>query len=591
MPLGDFHLEKLQKQILDKCSGIPDVEDVWEEKPVSIEEFIKNPNFYGDGRENRVWPSLYEDLSDIFSGENGEPKYNTVVYLGGIGGGKSSAVGFVFSYMLYRLLCLRSPYKYFKMIDSTLAFMNLAPSGDKAKTIVFDKVVKTIERIGWFKDKKYLPDPRVRSRLNFPKGLCVVPGNSSQSFPLGADVYGGVIDEAAFFLNETSDPCEELYYALDERRKSRFGNRGLIMLVSSASVENAFIEKLALEGETNPNISVIRRTQWEAKPAHTYQPPLCGTTFKYSITHEKINGGVVTRNLNVPVEFEESVRRNPRRFLRDICAIPSSAIEPYFEDWERVVLNINKNRPDPIPDKGRDVPEGPIEVYRRLPPHIKGVGGGHYFMHVDLGSGKTGNCPCGVAIGHRGPDVVRGNQVSTTGVIDLITRFKGDRHHEIDFSQVREFIWLIARERNFQLVKITFDGWQSLEISQQLKADGFRVEMAQADFKCYETMKTMMYDGRLDYYYRESLFHELKRLELKNSKVLPALLSTKDESDCVARVCYMVVEEAVVAFDNAHTVKRRVRRGIVAPGLNSSTRVAQRGAIQNFQRRFGGKLY
>jgi hypothetical protein len=564
--LRDDIVQKLKKDIFNKAEAIPDVELTWEEKPVSPEEFVMSPDFYGDEKENRVWPAVLEDMNEIFSGTDYEPKYNTVVNLSGIGSGKSTFSAFIFNYLTYRLLCLRSPYKHFGMVEGTLAFMNLAPSATKARSIIFDKVVKAVERTAWFRDKGYLPDSHIRSELRFPKNINVVPGNSSKNFPLGADVYGGVIDEATFFLNQMEDPCKELYYSLDERRRSRFGNRGLILLISSANVETAFVEELMEESQTDKSIYAVRRAQWQAKPPRTYNPPLSEEYFPYTVTHEKPGGKIENKEIQIPVEFKERLERNPRRFLRDICAIPSLVIEPYFEDWDKVLTCVNKDRVDPAPDLGRNEPETPLELYKRLPDSFFGVSGTEYVCHVDLGTGKFGCCPCGIAIGHRGPDKKIFERDMPTGVLDLVARFKAPKGKEVSFSEVREFLWMLSRSRQFNFKRITFDGWNSLDSLATLRSLGFQCDISGADLGCYETMKTMIYDGRLNMYRNEVLMYELKRLELKGNRVEHALLSTKDEADCVARVCYMVTEKIAQQLEEGK-LKKRARMGTLTQGL------------------------
>jgi hypothetical protein len=107
----------------------------FEFEPVSPEEFLSSDGFYGDAEFERrngrreIWPWIYEEMQEVFSGPHYAPKYTTVVEIAGVGAGKSACVGVVFAYMAYWLHCLRKPASYFNLIEgSTIAFVNLAPS-------------------------------------------------------------------------------------------------------------------------------------------------------------------------------------------------------------------------------------------------------------------------------------------------------------------------------------------------------------------------------------------------------------------------------------------------------------------------------
>lgn len=104
----------------------------YEEIPVVIEEFLHNPDYLGSGLtddEGRftVFPYWVNLLKEIFP-DSYSTRYNMLVLSGAIGLGKSFVAVICMLYMLYRMLCLKDPYKHFGLqpIDHiTFSIMNI----------------------------------------------------------------------------------------------------------------------------------------------------------------------------------------------------------------------------------------------------------------------------------------------------------------------------------------------------------------------------------------------------------------------------------------------------------------------------------
>lgn len=581
----DKKLDKnLSSTIDDLLSSIPDdtaVENVWEEKPVSPAEFISGKEFLNDFK-GTIWPWVRQDLDIIFSGPNYDPICNLYLNSSGIGSGKSTMSSVLYSYLVYRLLCMRSPSNYFNLRDSVIAFMNMAPRAEQAKGIVFEKFSKTVKEIPWFKERKFFPDPKIESVLKFPKSIHVVPGNSSEKFPLGADLYGGIIDEACFYATPSKDPCEEIFYALDERRESRFGVNGLIVMISSAGSETCYMEKTLaavearrIEQGLGPNdivewnklkVFAKRRPIWECRPKKTFYPS--GKTFHYSVKRETATGVMISYDLDIPVELEERFKLQPEQSLRNLASIPTMTINPYIVEWERVLNNCNKARTDPFPDP--DGPISPVEVFRGLPDDFRGQDGVQYFCHVDLATGGSDGKgdACGLAIGHKGSGRMVGDISTQTSVLDLSIRFKAGPTKEIQLPEVFQFIVDMQTKRNFKFAKITFDGFQSVFIIQFLNSFGILAERDPVTKKDYDTMKDQLYNGALDYFYDTNLFRELKYLEDAGAmRPNHAINMHDDESDCVAKVCSAVCEGMPVE----EVVRKRWKGGSTGTSLTGGT--------------------
>lgn len=105
------------------------------------------------------------------------------------------------------------------------------------------------------------------SELEFPGRVRLAPGTSSMRSALGWNMFAFAVDEAAFGIeNERTDSIRELFSALNQRRRSRFGRCGWGGLFTSPGSEQGFVEIIAGEGdEWDATILVRRTTTWEAK--------------------------------------------------------------------------------------------------------------------------------------------------------------------------------------------------------------------------------------------------------------------------------------------------------------------------------------
>lgn len=104
----------------------------YEEIPVDIETFMRDPLYLGKGLTNEegvftVFPYWVKVLKKIFP-NNLETKYRTAIFSGAIGLGKSTIAVIGILYQLYRMLCLKDPYLFYGLqpVDLiTFAFMNI----------------------------------------------------------------------------------------------------------------------------------------------------------------------------------------------------------------------------------------------------------------------------------------------------------------------------------------------------------------------------------------------------------------------------------------------------------------------------------
>lgn len=122
----------------------------YEEIPVSIEEFIINPEYIGRSTDNgkALYP-YWKDLAvDIFKPGS---KVQELALTGAIGTGKSTIALICLSYVLYKLLCLREPAKYYQLLEGSkiaIALFNI--SVNQVYGIGYDKLQSLLKKSPWF---------------------------------------------------------------------------------------------------------------------------------------------------------------------------------------------------------------------------------------------------------------------------------------------------------------------------------------------------------------------------------------------------------------------------------------------------------
>ena len=555
----------LQDNIPEAAPGAV-VETELEYPIVSPEEFVLSDEYYGADQRDELHPDVYpviiDDMKEVFSGPNYAPKYRTFVDIEGTGSGKSTKAALFTTYSLYRLHCYRDPAKSLGLKSgSIIAFINMAPTAEQAKRLVFTRVGDAVKKISVFTKRNWLPNAEIESYLDFPKRILVVPGNSSKSFSLGYDLYGGVIDEAEHFTESiVIDPVEQLYDQLNDRRESRFHNDGLIVLISDARTSHCFLEKLASQSKADKTIFFKRRSRWEAKPELKRYP-----TFDYPVNIPTDDGGTQAIVLHPPEIYRKNFEERPGEALRTIAAIPTMTLTPFFGNWVAVIESIkaSKMRADPAPDNGTGNPLYPSDVYRMLPTDFQGLPGCGYYIHVDLArsvdAGIRSDC-AGFAMCHRGPDIKEGGQTWSKVYLDLSVRFKGSPTKPIKFGDVRELIYNLDKANGFKFNKITYDGWQSIESLDELSSFGYNVDKRSVGLSEFITLRDMIYGHRLDWFSDQRLMHELQTLEDCGNDAKATLGEHDDEAFAVAG-----------AVSNALGTGKstRARKGVLTMGIYS----------------------
>ena len=471
----------------------------YEHRVVDIRTFIDSEEYLNASKE--CWASIKDDLEELFAGD-----YTEAVFCEAIGAGKSFKSSIIIAYLVYRILCMKNPQETLGLAkDSSICFINMSVRADQSKRVVFNEIKGRIDNSPWF--RKYYPsDPNIRSELRFSKGVSIFPGNSRETFPLGLNILGGVMDEAAWYTeSQDHDVAEEIFNALHNRIKNRFGDRGLLVIISSPRYVDDFIEKKMRESQENKRIFARRKKLWESKPSTCFS----GEWIDFD-------------EYKIPADYEIESKRNPDIFKRDYMALPSLALEPYFKQYDLIEKCIDEKMKHPVDEKGKfkDWFLGKRKV--------------RYYVHIDLSLRRDAT---GIAMTHNDGDIV---------VVDLMMRIKPPIQGEIRFADIREMLFEL-KARGFKLAKVTYDGWQSIDSLQILRNNYINCDVLSVDRDtcAYDTLKERIYEGQFRCYRYEPFLQEIRRLELiEGKKVDHPPNSSKDCTDAVAGAVLTAVEQA-----------------------------------------------
>jgi hypothetical protein len=235
--------------------------------------------------ENGIYPAHKDDILAIYE-ENKKRPINLVVFVEGIGSGKSTKCSVITWLEWFKTTCQHNPQGFYGMMDDEIiAFISMNRSESQAKRVTLQKIFPKFQTP--FNNEYFPPSKRRGQEIWIPRNNTLVfAGTSSAASALGYNVKGGIVDEANF-LEVTEggkksqsaagkyDAAKEMHDAIMSRMRSRFISPitglldGMLFMISSSRYPDDFLEQKIKEhlklGEKS-HIFFRRRTLWEAKP-------------------------------------------------------------------------------------------------------------------------------------------------------------------------------------------------------------------------------------------------------------------------------------------------------------------------------------
>jgi hypothetical protein len=525
------------------------------ERPASIAEFL-GPSYLNIDK--NVRPGLRQVLLDIF-GEKSQPKslakYAEAMMTGAIGIGKTTFASIVLPYMVHWVLCIKDPQAFFNLMPgSRIAFMMMSTSEDQAREVIFADVVARIKHSPWF--KKWPQDPAFKNQMRWPeKDIWIVPGDSSETTFEGYNILGGVLDEMdSHRVTPKADYAQNGYNTISNRITSRFGDRGLLILIGQMKKASGFAAKMFNEFNENENAYTSRMTIWESFGWDKYLNKEGKRDSFFFDARRKIEVSALMVGLvdnpdimEIPNLYKKQFMNDPDKALKDLAGIPPMVGNPFIGMTYKI-------------DTARDawhnrfgVPDSPVLSdlsVLNFAPWFRARDRLRRALHVDIAYAEGGDA-LGIAMGHIRELKDVDDELQPVIVFDFVARMKPLPGQEIIIGDVRKIIYELRDQLGFRIETVTLDGFQSQDTIQQLRKRRFKAEYLSVDRNLlpYQDLRDALYEERLEFpKYMAPLKHGDTRLVEVTVQELMQLVDTgkkvdhppggsKDVADAMAGVC------------------------------------------------------
>jgi hypothetical protein len=518
----------------------------FEENPVDVKTFVESPDFLGQPPLSNIQYDIVEAMSQIYrkedlqvlmgteQGDRHFTKYtkNEIILQLGKGSGKDFVSTVACAYVVYKLLCLKDPARYYgKPAGDAIDIINVAINAEQAKNVFFKGFKSKIERSPWFAGKY---DPKVNS-IGFDKSITVYSGHSERESHEGLNLFMAVLDEISGFAtevgtgNDQGKTADNIYKAFRGTVDSRFPDLGKVVLLSFPRYNGDFISKRYEDVIMEKDV-IERRYKfvineelpkgpdnefeivWEEDHIASYKYP---RMFALKRPTWEVNP---TRKIDdFKIAFLTDLGDAMMRFL---CT-PTYSSDAFFKQKDKLEKCMTLRNP--------------IDNHKRFDLTFKPDPDKVYYIHADLAQVHD---KCAVAIAHVerwvNVQVIKDyEQVAPIVIVDAVAWWEPKVEGPVDLSEVKKWIINLRRE-GFNIGMVTFDRWQSFDIQQELKAVGMRTDTVSVAKKHYEDLAMMIYEERIAMPMIPLLLEEMSELKImKNNRVDHPRKKSKDLADAV----------------------------------------------------------
>jgi len=522
-------------------------ENQFDEIPVDAKTFVESADYLGQPQLSLIQYEIVEAMSQIYrkeelqeifgsvAGSHYFDKYtkNEIILQLGKGSGKDFVSTVACAYIVYKLLCLKDPARYYgKPSGDAIDIINVAINAQQAKNVFFKGFKSKIERSPWFAGKYNAK----ADSIEFDKSITVYSGHSERESHEGLNLLLAVLDEISGFAsevgtgNEQGKTAENIYKAFRGSVDSRFPDLGKVVLLSFPRYQGDFISKryedVIAEKETiekkhlfimnedlphdDPNNQF--EISWDEDTILSYKVPKVLALKK---TTWDVNP---TRKID---DFKLAFYTDLGDAMMRFACTPTFASDAFFKDKAKLekVMTLRN----------------PVDNFRRFDESFKPDPEKIYYIHADLAQKHD---KCAVAIAHVDKWVsiqVINNyeQVAPIVVVDAVAWWEPKVEGPVNLSEVKQWIQNLRR-LGFDIGMVSFDRWQSFDIQNELKQVGMKTDTVSVAKKHYEDMAMLVYEERLAMPAIDLLFDELTQLKImKNDRVDHPRKKSKDLADAV----------------------------------------------------------
>jgi hypothetical protein len=559
--------------------------DNFEERPVDAKTFVEGENFLGQPPLSQVQYDIVEamsqiykqeDLIDLMGDQEGRRYYkkytkNEIILQLGKGSGKDFTSTVACAYIVYKLLCLKDPARYFgKPSGDAIDIINVAINAQQAKNVFFKGFKTKVEKSPWFAGKFYAKADSVE----FDKAITVYSGHSERESHEGLNLILAVLDEISGFANEVNTgndqgkTADNIYKAFRASVDSRFPDLGKVALLSfprypgdfiSQKYEDVIMEKEVISKshkfimndelpEDSPGNSL--EIFWDEDNITSYKYP---GMFALKKPTWEVNP---TRKID---DFKLAFYTDLGDAMQRFACVPTYASDAFFKQTEKVRAAMTLRNP--------------LDAFRRFDETFVPDTNKIYYVHADLAQQHD---KCAVAIAHVDKwvniQVIKDyQQVAPVVVVDAVAYWEPKVEGPVNLSEVKQWIQNLRRI-GFNIGMVSFDRWQSFDIQNELKQVGMRTETVSVAKKHYEDMAMLIYEERLAMPSIDLLYEELTELKImRNNRVDHPRKKSKDLADAVCGAVFGAISHT--PRDNnteieIHTFKDRPKNEVDEIGRN-----------------------
>ena len=441
---------------------------------------------------------------------------NEVICMLGKGSGKDHCSRISIAYTSYLLHCLNDPLTYFgKAKGVYIDLLNLAVNAQQAQRVFFEPLKNLLLSSPYFNAVGF--EPRVSEIFFFSRPVRCFSGHSESEGWEGYEVLTVVLDEISAFKTDAEIKGEvrakgsasAIYNMSKLSVMSRFPEVGKVILLSFPRYKGDFIQQryFGSQEKAEPKTWSIKAATWEVNP---------------TIKREQLESEYIRNPIEARARFE--------------CEPPNME-DAYFRDAD-LVRKAFMHGDDPVDEDG---------VYK---PWFNNKDGHRRFIHVDLGLKRDRSALCmSHCSGFKEVRTSMGVEKLPIINVDLVHSWEASPGAEINFASVRQMIIDLCRK--FDVAKVTFDRWQSIEMIQSLRAQGINADFHSVKKTDYDTLMTAIYDTRLRGYWNELLVEEelLKLRLFSNNKIDHPNSGSKDLADAVAGSVFNSVDNMAIELE------------------------------------------
>lgn len=527
-------------------------ESPFAETPVDLDTFL-GPEYLNQPPLSSIQRDLVESMSQIYEVEDlqrimGEQrgrefhkKYtkNEIILAVGKASGKDFTSTLATAYIVYKLLCLKDPAKYFgKPPGDAIDIINIAINAEQARNVFFKRFARLIEKCPWFQGK-YRP---TQTAIEFSKSVTVYSGHSERESHEGLNLILAILDEISGFALESNSvngkTADAIYKMFRASVDSRFDKIGKVVLLSFprfkgdyisqryesvvlekeiSKFEHTFVINEDLPPETDNNTFTIR---WEEETVKSYK---VSGVFALKAPTWRVN----------PTKTIESFKRN---FLTD----PGDALQRFACIGQNITDVFIKN-PEALKDAF--VIRNPLDDRMRIDESWTPNPEYQYFLHADLAEKRDRSA---IAVAHvnrwQSIKVYEGYEVLVPEVVvDMVAYWTPQPGQPIDLKDTVNWVKQLQR-RGCHIKLMTFDRWAPLAIQMEYNQAGIQTENLSVALKHYDDLAMAIYEKRVKFPAIDILHTELSELKVvSKTQVDHPRAGGKDLSDAVTGAVYNAI--------------------------------------------------